>query len=50
MLSDADAEIQALVNAAVNDAVHAAAYYAQAAAMKVIKAFFQNLLNPGPQL
>lgn len=50
ILDDAEAAIQALVSQAVSDVAHAAAYLAQAAALRIIKAFFQNLISGGPQV
>lgn len=50
LLNDAEAEIEGLLSQAVSDIANAAAYLAQAAAVKIFKAFFQNLLSGGPQV
>jgi hypothetical protein len=49
LVSSIEAEIESLVSQAASDLINAAVYLAQAAALKIVKIFFQNLLPSGPQ-
>ena len=50
ILGNLEAEIEALVQQALSDVVNAATYLAEAAALRVAKKFFENILNEGPDI
>ena len=50
LLGNIETEIEYLAAQALSDVVNAAVYLAQAAALRVVKAFFQNLIPSGSQI